>query len=359
MFHLFTNRTHTETPSNILIVTKYRFFGDALLAVPTIRAAASTWPNAQITLLGGASACELLQNCPYISEFIEYNPYRESDRGLRRYFEVLGLLRKKNFDVALLLNRTLHSAMTLFFGGVRLRAGWSGFEGSRLFLNRTCDYNDEVPEVECLLDVLREVTSEIGDDRRTEIWLTGTEIDEARAANTHTGRLIGVQPGASHDYKRWPPDRFARLCEQLLSQDGTASIVLLGGPEEAEIADEVLTQILPDLRRRVFNYVGLFSLRQSLATLSTLDLFVGADTAVRHAAQTFDVPTVALFGPTNVHKWGNEQPPRHQVIVSPIGTMDGISVSSVMQSIEVASASALMSSGARNSAIISVIKGKE
>jgi ADP-heptose:LPS heptosyltransferase len=73
-------------------------------------------------------------------------------------------------------------------------------------------------------------------------------------------------------------------------------------------------------------------LRESLGVLTHLNLFVGGDTAIMHAAAALGVPTVALFGPTNAHKWGNYGECR-RVIQSTDGTMGSIDVAAVMDAV--------------------------
>jgi heptosyltransferase-3 len=50
--------------------------------------------------------------------------------------------------------------------------------------------------------------------------------------------------------------------------------------------------------------------------VSRAAVFVGPDTAITHAAAALDVPTVALFGPSNPVKWG-PWPAGHDVTENP------------------------------------------
>ncbi len=309
----------------ILIATKFRFIGDTLLAIPIFRAARAQWPQAHIALLTGRNARLLLQNNPYLDEIIEFDPYRR-DKGLWADLRLVRQLRRSRYDLCLSLNRSFHSALIPFLGGACLRAGFlSEMRGP--LLNRRVDYDREKSEIACYFDVLRAVAPQAPVNPALELWVSGTE--RCRAAECLGGvfgddfarlTLIGIQPGASIARKRWPARSFARVADALLAEDPQARLVVVGGPDETDVARSMLDACAPVTRNRTADFAGRFDLRGSLAVLSHLDLFLGADTAVMHSAVALGVPTVALFGPTKPKKWGNYGP-RHRVLEARDGVM--------------------------------------
>jgi heptosyltransferase-2 len=314
----------------ILVTTKYRFIGDTVLSVPLVRAAARQWPDARITFLTGGLACELLRHCPYIDETVEFDPYRKADQGLRPYLRLVSELRLRRFDLALILNRSFHGAFTAMLSGVKRRASWSGFQGRDFLLQDLCPYDPNRPEIECYLDVLRAVSPDAAIDNSLELWVTDEERADVPPAIRDTEIVIGLQPGSRHAEKCWPPQRYAALAEDLIREDPARRIVLLGGPEERESAQRLMDACEPGVRGHIINLTGELSLRGTLATLTYLSLFVGNDTAIRHAAVALNIPSIALFGPTSAKKWGNAMPPSHQVIVSCSGHLADIALEDVL-----------------------------
>ncbi len=110
-----------------------------------------------------------------------------------------------------------------------------------------------------------------------------------------SGPWVGLSPGAAYGpAKRWPPEHFAALGRELIKEFG-ARLVLLGGREEAPVAQQVKESLgLP-----VLNLVGKTDLRQALAVLSRLKLLITNDSGLMHAAAALRVPLVALFGSTD------------------------------------------------------------
>ena len=317
----------------ILIATKFRFIGDTLLAIPIFRAARAQWPDAHIALLTGKNARVLLQNNPYLDEIIEFDPYK-SDRGRRPYLSLVRRLRAGRFDLCLALNRSFHSALTPWLGGIHVRAGFES-EGRGPLLNRRVPYDREKSEVACYFDVLHAVAPYAPVNPALELWVSEEETRRARerlrdAWGTDVPRdcLVGIQPGASLPRKRWGAACFATVADALLHREPGRRIALIGGPEERDAAEELLACCSPKTRARVVSFAGVCDLRGSLALVSQLGLFVGNDTAIMHSAVALGVPTVSLFGPTNPRKWGNYGP-CHRVLESPDGTMASLEVEAV------------------------------
>jgi len=320
----------------ILIATKYRFIGDTLLSVPAIRATAALWPDARITLLTGSKALEIVKNCPFVHDAVEFDPYRSSDQGVLPFLSVARRLQGRRFDLALVLNRSFHSALISVVGGARLRVGWSGFAHRDFMLQASCPYNPDDSEIDSYLDVVACAYRAFGGgelpakfDRHLEVWLTSEERASAPSVLSQPGVYIGLQPGATHSYKRWPAERFAALADRLAERVDGVKLVVIGGPDECEIADQMLAHCSEDTRRKAINLTGKLPLRGTLAVLEKLSYFVANDTAIRHAAMSLGVPSLGLFGPTSALKWGNASPPVHCVMPAPAGNLEDLPLAAV------------------------------
>jgi heptosyltransferase III len=127
---------------------------------------------------------------------------------------------------------------------------------------------------------------------------TSVEVRAARAVLRALGadRPIFLHPGAGALWKRWPPERFARLGDALTGRGHI--VVLIAGPADEEAISETLQAAaiaFPVVRER--------SIRGLAALLSEGTIFVGNDSGVTHLAAAAGTPTVALFGPTDPESW--------------------------------------------------------
>lgn len=104
----------------------------------------------------------------------------------------------------------------------------------------------------------------------------------------------------NHIRRRWEPNKFAQLAERLTKELG-AKVLLFGGPDDADanaiIREKAGEWVIP---------VEAKNIMDSAAVMRRLNLFVSNDSALMHIAGALELPTVAIFGPTNetyVHPW--------------------------------------------------------
>lgn len=326
---------------NILVTTKHRYLGDTLLTGPALKAIRKEWPEARVTLLTGANAAELMRNCPYVDLILPFNPDRPEFRGLNLYVRLVRELKRLNIDIAMVYHTSVHAALTPWLAGIPYRVGWAGFERGverrDWMFTDTLPYDTERSEVECNLDMVRHMAPGLIADNNLELWLTDDEREDIPDTLRISDPIIGLQPGATNDRKRWPASYYADLARMLLDHDYAGYIALIGGPDEERAAEEMLAECSPRVRERIFNFVGQTKLRQTLAVLSRLAFFVGNDTAIRHTTLALDVPSLGLFGPTSDKKWGTHKSPRQEVLVSPTRMMKDIRPDYVLDHIRVMS----------------------
>ncbi|HEY3332349.1 MAG TPA: glycosyltransferase family 9 protein [Capsulimonadaceae bacterium] len=317
----------------ILVTTKYRYIGDTLLAVPTLRAIRSTWPNARVILLTGNSAAELMRNCPYVNEIIAFNPECPDNRGLNLYRNLVPRLRREKIDLSFVYHSSFHAALTPWLAGAKRRIGWAGFEGRDFLFSQSYPYTEDCSELECDLQLVRNVAPNAVTDSLLELWLTPDELNDVPANLVGGDRIVGIQPGATNDGKRWPAEHFAALAEMLIGKGLADRIAIIGGQDEIDARREFVSATSSRIAGTLIDLTGRLTLRQSLASLKRLTFFVGNDTAIRHCTVALDVPSIGLFGPTNSVKWGNCNPPRQQIIVSPTRIMADISPEDVFDKV--------------------------
>jgi heptosyltransferase-2 len=116
--------------------------------------------------------------------------------------------------------------------------------------------------------------------------------------------VIGFHAGCAtlknHVQRRWPPRHFASLGRSLVEQM-RARVLIFGGPEEAELKQEIAEGI-----GREAIQVSTSSLLDSVAILRRCDCLVTNDSVFVHLGAAVGQRIVAIFGPTydlQVHPW--------------------------------------------------------
>ncbi len=110
------------------------------------------------------------------------------------------------------------------------------------------------------------------------------------------GPIAAVHPGSGSSHKCCSPESLAATIDGL--QRAGLTPVVVQGPADATQVQQVMAKshapipLLRDLELRVMAGV-----------LAYCGLFLGHDSGLTHLASCLDVPTIALFGPTNPSRW--------------------------------------------------------
>jgi ADP-heptose:LPS heptosyltransferase len=106
-------------------------------------------------------------------------------------------------------------------------------------------------------------------------------------------KIMVFQPGAALPSKCWPREHFIELGRLLVHRGW--QILATGGPTEKKSVMDIASGI----GSGCFPIAGETRFRESIALCSFAQGCVCADTALMHVACALNVPTYALFGPTN------------------------------------------------------------
>jgi heptosyltransferase-2 len=130
-------------------------------------------------------------------------------------------------------------------------------------------------------------------DRRPRLQPTPRQQEAGERALAGLARPIALlNPGANRADKRWPASSFVAVGRWLRGQGAT--VVISGGPGEAPLTREIAEVCGGiDLTPRSLGLGGL------LGALTQTALMITNDTGPRHLAIALDIPTIALFGPTD------------------------------------------------------------
>lgn len=292
-----------------LLVIRYRFIGDTVLAIPFLRNLRAAFPAARIEVLTEPGAGEMLVHCPYQDELIYYAPRQPRGAGPhpRSLWQCSRLLRRRRYDRAYILRRSFSSAILPWLARIPHRVGFAT-EGRRWLLQRSTPYADK-HEVECFLDVLRadgipvrdtfnENWSDPAVDARVRAVLTGRE----RAGGGPRRRRVLVCAKSVFERKDWAVDRFAALIAWLVTAHD-CEIHFCDSPANAAYYAAIIEQVPPAVRDQCVDWSQKLTLREVNSLFRQLDLAVGIDTGLLHIAASFHRPIVALFGPLEPWRW--------------------------------------------------------
>ena len=109
---------------------------------------------------------------------------------------------------------------------------------------------------------------------------------------------IAIHPGSGSPSKNWPLERWTQWC-QAMCKDSHYHFMIVAGEADRE-AGETLARHLPDHCRTLHMNAPLPSVARAIAGSR---LFVGHDSGISHLAAALGVPSLVLWGPTNLEVW--------------------------------------------------------
>jgi heptosyltransferase-2 len=268
--------------------------GDAVLAIPAMKAIRAGFPQAEITLLARPWVSGVFTGAPFVDTiWAEPKP-----AGISGWWRLAREIRKKGFDLALLFPNSFESAVMVFLAGVRRRVGYATDGRTWLLTNPLRVEREKRHQVDYYMDLARAVFAG-AQSASTEIVADDGWKKQARRLLTSAGigphdSYLVLNPGAAYgSAKRWGEDRFAEAAD-LLAERGQR-VVIVGSETERSIAERIRDR----MRHKAAVLNGKTSLETLIGVLAQSSLVITNDSGPMHLAAAVGVPTVAIFGPTD------------------------------------------------------------
>ena len=258
------------------------WLGDAIMATPAITNIIKSYPDAKITLLGSFVSTKAFINYENIEKII----IDDTKKSKNRFKALINLAKSLgSFDLALSFRRSFSSKFMMFFIKAKQKHNYKRYTKEEIHL--VLRYNDFVNRV-------LKLNNSAGDLRLNF------------SPFLYKNKTLGVNPGATYgSAKRWYAKEFAKVATSLASK---YDIVIFGGPNEVDIANEIEDELKNSGIKNYENLAGKTSVQELIEKIAGLELFVTNDSGPMHIAAAYKIKTIAIFGPTKfseTSQWNN------------------------------------------------------
>ncbi len=280
------------------------------MTMPAISAIRRAWPEAHISLLVRPWVADLFRYSSDIDHIIYYD---KRYRGITGRIRLSAILRKEHFTRAILLQNAFDAALIAWLARIPERTGYRRDHRGFLLSNAVPVEQDrpDKHQIHYYLDLVKAIGVSqpliqpfirLSDKERK--WAS---MQISSHFKTDSGPVVGINPGASYgSAKRWLPERFAEVIISVISDLG-GKIILFGGPDELEIADEIITAInrikirnkIQSTGSSIMVMAGKTDLLELASLIAECDVFLSNDSGPMHMASALCVPVVAIFGSTD------------------------------------------------------------
>ena len=259
------------------------WLGDCIMATPAIENIVNFYDDAQITFIGSSVSIKAMKNYPKTVKTTVLS---------KKYSDLYKIPRRLGkFDVFFSFRGSIRSKFLIFLISAKNKYQFD----KNKYQNRH--------QVEKDNDFVGDSLNTSFSAKKLKLYFDG---DNSLLAESKP--LLGINPGASYgSAKRWYPQEFAKVASKLSHK---YDIVIFGGPGETDIANDIEKELIKNNIKNCQNLAGRTTISELISHVSNLDLFITGDSGPMHVAAAFQVPTVAIFGPTKdneTSQWMNEK----------------------------------------------------
>lgn len=291
-----------------ILIRGTNWVGDAVMSIPVLKEIRRLYPDARISLLVRPWVRDVYAAADFVDELIALDKQGRHE-GLAGLWNLGRELRRRRFDMAVLLQNAFEAAFLAWLARIPVRIGYAR-DFRRLLLTHSCRIDAEILKVHQVYYYLQ-ILSQAG-LLEPRLWrnpgysfslsVPVRESDCLAAKRILMDRgvrqgdvLVGLNPGASYGgAKRWLSERFAQVADAL-SSDGDIRVVIFGARNERAIAEQVALQ----MKRPSTVLAGETTLGQLMALIRQCSLFITNDSGPMHLAAALGVPQIAIFGSTS------------------------------------------------------------
>jgi heptosyltransferase III len=308
-----------------ILALQFKYFGDAVLMTPALRALREHWPAAELHLLAPAEIAPLFQHLPWLTR-VWPMPRKRGSASLRETWPLLRALRREQFDRSVDFASNDRGAILSFLIGGKNRLGWDergGFLGRKFFYtDRVVPEKNPPHESVRLAQLLSGWQISVPAALEAEIRADPALAEAAKKILPHE-RAVICHVASSQPKKEWPRAHWAEFHRLASAAGYTVVFTTARGEREAALMAELNSRLehtgkLPGpLILPLISELPLF-----LAVLARAGVFISGDTGPLHFAAGLGVPTISLFGPSSPARWA-PLGERHQSLTGAVCGCDG------------------------------------
>ncbi len=277
--------------------------GDQILFFPTLETLKEKYPDAAIDVLIEPSAKPAYRVCKNVHEILAFN-YRDRS-SLADYLNLLGVIRDREYDVALSIGTRWAIGLLVWLNGIPIRIGYQG--KSSWYLSNPVPLKSE----RYIAHMYHDLVTGLGISTPCPpikinvptADISAAEMEQKNLDIKDTG-YISLYDSSSQLY---PLDKWQKIVADLQQKQPDIPIVVLQSFGNNEWVSAMM-QACPNLK-----VISPPDIGKLAAIIAGANLVLCPNSAVLHLATAVDTYTIALIDSANATKF---IPPNHENIIT-------------------------------------------
>ncbi|MBP9854239.1 MAG: lipopolysaccharide heptosyltransferase II [Candidatus Omnitrophica bacterium] len=281
-----------------ILVVNVNWLGDVIFSSPVFRALRQHNPDAHIACMAVPRVKEILECIQEIDEIIEYDEEGQH-KSIWSKLKFVGDLKRKRFDEAFFLSRSFSRVLMIALANIRQRIGYDHKNRGKFLTHIVDKPADGIHRSEYYLNVIKSYGITVNDAQTVLSVPPKEESGIQKMFETQgiqsSDYVIALNPGGNWGLKRWPAQNFSRLID-ILNTNKNAKLLITGSDKDTALVNQICSNLQTSNVPMIFT--GKLSLKQLLALLKKVNLFISADSGPLHMASSVGCSCIAIFGPT-------------------------------------------------------------
>ncbi len=278
----------------ILVVT-VNWLGDALMTTPVFEAIKLKFPEAYLGVMAPERVTDVFTDNPFIDRVIIFDE-KKNQKGLFAKLNFIRSLKKEKFDTVFLIHRSFTKALICWLAGIKSRIGYRRFKSLFILTSPVSPPKNILHRQDYYLSLFE--NQGISFNEKTPVFYISGQIQQKvnvsfQAIRQKHKYIVGMNPSANWEAKRWPAENFAELADHLIKKH-QAAVLFIGTKKERQL----IAQVTKQMKFQAYDFSAKTNLKELGALMKNSDLFVSNDSGPAHLAAALAVPTLVLFGPT-------------------------------------------------------------
>jgi heptosyltransferase-2 len=282
-----------------ILVELPTWLGDTVMATPAIENLFNHFSDAQFSIVGSFVSVNIIKTNPKVTKVFLDDTKKSTSRlkAIKKLAQDIG-----EHDIAITFRNSFTSAILFYYTGTKVRVGSkSGFRN--ILMSNSYKIDKSLHQVQKYNSLINQYLSTEYEAKKLKLYFDKYNYKK---------KTIGINPGATYgSAKRWYPEEFAKVLVELSRE---YDIVIFGGDSEKDIASDIEKILVNSKITNYQNLAGKTSIYELVSRIAGLDMFVSNDSGPMHIAAAFDIPTVAIFGPTRHEQTNQWQNPYGKIV---------------------------------------------
>ncbi len=306
--------------------------GDQLLFFPTLETLKQQYPKSAIDVIVEPRAKAAYKVSNLIHEVLTFD-FKDRN-GLADYLNLLGIIKDREYDMALTLGQRWTVGFLLWLNGIPVRVGYKS--NSSWFISNPVALKTEQYAAAMYHDLVQGLNINVPCPP-IKVNLETSALDWADAKQKELGLKKGdyilIHGGSSNLAqtkgidKIYPVNKWQRVITEIQSKWPDISIVVVQGPEDQAYVTQLKT-VCADLK-----IIMPLDIAKLAAMIAGAKLMLCTDSGPMHLSVGVGTKTIALFGPTQAKKLLPSDSDRYMGIQSPTGKIGDIEPEKILEQV--------------------------